>query len=148
VDDIPSDFDAIVCSLFLHHLDESAALQLLQKMGQAARPLVLVNDLERRTLGLLAARVVTRLLSASPVVHVDGPRSVEGAFTLDEARQLADRAGWAGAIATRHWPFRYLLYWRRHDVAGDTFVDQRGGTLVGRRRGSVRDRPERWPRWH
>lgn len=112
-DPIPADFDAVVCSLFLHHLDADRARQLLRSMGQAARQLVLVNDLERCTLGLLAARWVTRLLSSSPVVHVDGPRSVEGAFTVHEAKQLADEAGLVGAAVTRRWPFRYLLTWRR-----------------------------------
>jgi hypothetical protein len=73
----------------------------------------LINDLERRPLGLWLARYGGRLLSSSPVVHVDGPRSVEGAFTLAEARGLAEQAGLHGATIVRRWPFRYLLAWRR-----------------------------------
>ena len=46
-DPIPEGYDVIACSLFLHHLDEADAILLLQKMGAAARRLVLVNDLER-----------------------------------------------------------------------------------------------------
>jgi 2-polyprenyl-3-methyl-5-hydroxy-6-metoxy-1,4-benzoquinol methylase len=109
----PASFDAVVSSLFLHHLDEAQALQLLQNMARMARYSVLINDLERTPLGLLLARIGTRLLSASPVVHVDGPRSVEGAFTVDEARRLAERAGLSGARVSRHWPCRYLLSWGR-----------------------------------
>lgn len=112
-EEFPDGFDAIVCSLFLHHLDAPSARQLLGKMAQAARHLVLVNDLERSTRGLLLARAATRLLSASPVVHVDGPRSVEGAFTCQEALRLAEEAGLAGARVTRRWPCRYLLSWSR-----------------------------------
>ncbi len=112
-DDIPDGFDAIVCSLFLHHLAEDVAILLLQKLARAARHLVLIDDLERSLRGLLLARTATRLLSSSHVVHVDGPRSVEAAFTRDEARRLAEEAGLRGVTIERHWPCRYLLSWSR-----------------------------------
>src|SRR5262249_52402604 len=80
--------DAVTCSLFLHHLDEAQAVALLRRLAEAA-PLVLVNDLERSLGGLALAHVATRLLTTSEVVHADGPRSVEGAFTAAEARALA-----------------------------------------------------------
>jgi 2-polyprenyl-3-methyl-5-hydroxy-6-metoxy-1,4-benzoquinol methylase len=110
--DLPAGYDAVVCSLFLHHLTDEQAIALLRRMASAGR-LVLVNDLVRSRAGLLLARVGTRLLSLSPVVHVDGPRSVEGAFTIAEARGLAERAGLHGAIVTRRWPCRFLLTWHR-----------------------------------
>jgi hypothetical protein len=81
-------------------------------MAAAARRLVLINDLRRSAGGWLLAYVGTRLLSASPVVHTDGPRSVAAAFTPVELRQLAERAGLAGATVVRRWPFRLLLTWR------------------------------------
>ena len=109
----PDGFDAVVCSLFLHHLDEDQAVNFLGRMAATAGRLVLVSDLERSRAGLALARLGTRLLSASPVVHVDGPRSVEGAFTPDEVRSLAGRAGLRGATVVRRWPCRYLLAWAR-----------------------------------
>lgn len=112
-DDLPTGYDVLVSSLFLHHLEEERAVDLLRRMGAAARRLVLINDLARSRAGLLLAHVATRLLSASPVVHYDGPRSVEGAFTPDEALALAGQAGLTGATVTRRWPARYLLTWRR-----------------------------------
>jgi 2-polyprenyl-3-methyl-5-hydroxy-6-metoxy-1,4-benzoquinol methylase len=111
--ELPADFDVITTSLFLHHLDEADAVLLLRKMAQATRRLVLVNDLIRSRLGYLAAYFGTRLLSRSPVVHVDGPRSVEGAFTMSEARALAEQAGLHGADLSWRWPWRFLLVWRR-----------------------------------
>jgi ubiquinone/menaquinone biosynthesis C-methylase UbiE len=108
---LPDGYDAIVCSLFLHHLTAEQAVSLLRRMGAAAGRLVLVNDLVRSRIGLWVARVGTRLLSLSRVVHVDGPRSVEGAFTIPEARVLADRAGLHGAMVERRWPCRFLLTW-------------------------------------
>jgi hypothetical protein len=53
------------------------------------------------------------VLTTSAVVHVDGPRSVEAAFTLEEVRALADQAGLENATLARHWPYRFLLAWRR-----------------------------------
>ena len=106
-------YDAIMCSLFLHHLEEAQAISLLVRMAEMAGRLVLVNDLQRGAIGLLAAHLVTRLLTTSPVVRIDGPRSVEAAFTAAEARVLAERAGLCGARVSRRWPFRWLLTWRR-----------------------------------
>lgn len=112
-DDVPAGYDAVVCSLFLHHLDEPEAVRFLTKLRDTAKRLVLINDLRRCRAGLVLAHIGTRLLSRSPVVHVDGPRSVEGAFTLEEARVLAERAGLHGARVERRWPCRFLLTWRR-----------------------------------
>jgi hypothetical protein len=112
-DALPGGYDAVVGSLFLHHLTEDQAVRLLRGMAAAAGRLVLVNDLVRSRAGLLLAQVGTQLLTRSPVVHVDGPRSVEGAFTIEEARQLAERAGLVGATVARRWPCRFLLTWVR-----------------------------------
>lgn len=106
-------YDVVACSLFLHHLDEAAAVGLLRAMAAAARQLVLVNDLRRSLIGMVFAYLGTRLLSASPVVRHDGPASVAAAFTCGEARELARRAGLSGAEVRPRWPFRFLLRWRR-----------------------------------
>jgi 2-polyprenyl-3-methyl-5-hydroxy-6-metoxy-1,4-benzoquinol methylase len=110
---IPTGYDVITCSLFLHHLDEAQAVTVLGKMREAAGTLALVNDLERGRLGWWAAYVGTRLLTRSPMVHFDGVVSVEGAFTPEEALAVAHKAGWDGATVRRKFPFRYLLSWRR-----------------------------------
>ena len=112
-DPLPEDYDVILCSLFLHHLEEDQAVDLLQRMGRASRCLVLVNDLIRSPLGYGLAWAGCRLLSRSPIVHFDGPVSVQGAFQLSEVRALAARAGLEGAALRRSWPERYLLSWRR-----------------------------------
>ena len=106
-------YDAVTCSLFLHHIDEDQATAYLRWAAATAERLVLVNDLERGGLGLALAHLAVRLLTTSDVVQVDGPRSVEAAFTTAEARALAERAGLHGATVRRRWPFRYLLTWSR-----------------------------------
>jgi 2-polyprenyl-3-methyl-5-hydroxy-6-metoxy-1,4-benzoquinol methylase len=114
-DPLPEGFDVVVCSLFLHHLADQEAEEVLRRMKRAARCLVMVSDLRRTDLGYLLAWVGCRLLSRSRVFHVDGPRSVEAAFSTGEARQLAERAGLTGAIVSEQWPQRWVICWRRAD---------------------------------
>jgi hypothetical protein len=57
--------------------------------------------------------VATRLLTASPVVRVDGPRSVTSAFRVEDAQALASDAGLDGAVVRRCRAFRWLLRWDR-----------------------------------
>jgi len=107
-------YDVVMASLFLHHQEsDEAGRFLLRRMGEMAGRLVLVNDLIHGRLHLWLARVACRLLVSSAVVHTDGPRSVEAAFTRAEARQLAESAGLTGATVAWRWPFRFLLTWRR-----------------------------------
>lgn len=110
---LPARFDVVICSLFLHHLDAAEAVAILRSMSQAARRAVLVNDLVRSRSGYLLAVLGTRLLSRSRIVHIDGPLSVAGAFTPQEALQLSEQAGLNGATVSRHWPQRFLLTWSR-----------------------------------
>jgi 2-polyprenyl-3-methyl-5-hydroxy-6-metoxy-1,4-benzoquinol methylase len=109
-------FDAVICSLFLHHLDEAQAIGLLRTLPRVCDEgpaLILVNDLDRSVLGLGLAYLIPRLLTTSDVVHADATDSVRAAFTLAEALRLADQAGLHGAQIRRCWPFRWLLSWRR-----------------------------------
>ncbi len=112
-DPLPTGYDVLISSLFLHHLDELQGVALLRNMAHSAARLVLVSDLVRSPVGFGLAYVGTRLLSASPVVRTDGPRSVRAAWTLGEVRALAVRAGLKDAMVSRRWPCRFLLAWQR-----------------------------------
>ena len=109
---LPAGYHAIISNLFLHHLTDEQAVGLLSRMADATEAIVM-NDLRRCRLGYAAAGLGTRLLSRSRIVHTDGPRSVQAAFTPAEAFVLADRAGLRGARVTRLFPFRWLLTWSR-----------------------------------
>jgi SAM-dependent methyltransferase len=112
-DRLPTGFDAVTCSLFLHHLSEDEAVALLANMASAAGHRVLVNDLARSRFNYCAVWLACRLLTRSRVVRFDGPASVRSAFTPAEALALADRAGLSGASVRRKFPCRFLLSWRR-----------------------------------
>ena len=112
-DPLPTDYDAIYSTLFLHHLNEADGVKLLERMGTATRRAVLVDDLVRSRLGFALVWAGTHLLTMSPVVHTDGPLSVRAALNLSEARELAARAGLIGATFRRHWPERFLMTWSK-----------------------------------
>ena len=112
-DPLPSGYDALLASLFLHHLDDDDAVRVLRSMGEAAGRLLLIDDLVRSEAGYWLAWLGTRVLTRSEVAWLDGPRSVRGSFTPAEAVALAERAGLVGAHVERHFPQRYLLSWWR-----------------------------------
>lgn len=111
-DGLPGEYDLVCSSLFHHHLSREDAVDLLRRMAEAGCS-VLVQDLLRGRLGYVLAWSGLRLLSRSDVAHVDGPRSVRAAFTLQEARTMAEEAGLRGATVQRAWPERFILKWRR-----------------------------------
>ena len=113
VDSLPVDYDVVMCSLFLHHLDRRDAIRLLISMAKATRRIVLVNDLQRSRFGYVMAYVGCRLLTRSPVVRTDGPLSVRAAFSLKEVTVMAEEAGMPDARFSQHWPQRFLLSWER-----------------------------------
>jgi SAM-dependent methyltransferase len=108
---LPTDYDVIACSLFLHHLEELKAEAMLRGMAQAAGRMVVASDLRRSRVGYAMAWAACRILTRSPIVRVDGPLSVAASFTMGEARALAARAGLSGATVSSRWPQRYLLVW-------------------------------------
>lgn len=109
---LPEGFDIITCGLFLHHLTRDAAVELLREMGRRA-DVVIVSDLRRSMVGLIAAKLGVPVLTRSPVVHVDAPQSVRAAFTRPELAGMAHEAGLADARVKRGFAFRMLLTWSR-----------------------------------
>jgi 2-polyprenyl-3-methyl-5-hydroxy-6-metoxy-1,4-benzoquinol methylase len=109
---LPSGFDIVCSSLFLHHLSEEEAIKLLAKMAEAGRT-VFLQDLLRTRRGYWLALATLHFLSRSRVARVDGPRSVRASYRIPEVAALARRAGLEGARIVPCWPQRFALSWRR-----------------------------------
>jgi len=107
---LPTGYDLVTSSLFLHHLDDAAAVDLLRGMARAGGA-GLVQDLRRTGRGYVLAWSGLRLISRSRVAWVDGPRSVRAGFTLEEAAGLAAAAGLPHARIAHAWPERFVLSW-------------------------------------
>ncbi len=105
---LPTGFDVVTCSLFLHHLTYDQALNLLSKMAAAGR-LLLASDLRRCASGYFMAQLACHCLTTSPIVRYDGPQSVANAFTVSEILELCGNAGLVDATVHNVWPSRFLI---------------------------------------
>jgi len=105
--------DVVTSSLFLHHFGATDAVDLLREAARVARRGVVIGDLARSWPAWALTGLVTRVLTRSRLVHVDGPRSVRAAFGAAELADLADQAGLDGASVERQFPFRLILTWTK-----------------------------------
>lgn len=113
-DDLPEGaWDIVTNSLFLHHLSRPQVVATLAAMARRARVAVVVSDLRRSVIGWAVTWLMCRLVTRSPIVHFDGPASVQAAWTVDEVRQMAQEAGLEGARVEACWPWRMLLIWEK-----------------------------------
>ncbi len=112
-DPLPTDYDVVTCSLFLHHLDPPDVVEILRKMMLAAKTMVIVTDLVRSRTSYSLVWIASHLLSRSPIVRFDGPVSVRAAYTIRELQQMAEEAGMTGAIVENCFPCRMRLCWRK-----------------------------------
>ncbi|MEM9021387.1 MAG: methyltransferase domain-containing protein [Planctomycetota bacterium] len=106
---LPGAYDMVVCTLFLHHLTDEQIVKLLSQASRAQH--IVVSDLRRGRFAYAVTWLGTRLVTRSPIVHVDGPRSVRAALTPGELGALAQDAGLVGARVRRQWPMRMMLTW-------------------------------------
>ena len=110
-DALPDDYDIVMCSLFLHHLSDDEARSFLSNAAAAAKRSVLIHDLVRCRAGLWIAQIGLRLLFCNDVCVHDGPRSVKGAFTIEEMRMLAVDAGLDACRIETRFPYRFMFQW-------------------------------------
>ena len=89
VDRLPDDYDVVMCTLFLHHLTDADARELLRRMAQAARRCVLVDDLRRNRLGYFFAWAGA---AADSLSHRSHRRAALRAGRIHHCRNLSARA--------------------------------------------------------
>ena len=106
-------FDAVCCTLTLHHFGDDEAVALVAEMARVASGLVLVNDLERHALNYASARVLAwTLWRGNRLTRNDGPLSVLRSFTAEELLEVGERAGLGGLRVRRHFPWRLVMVGR------------------------------------
>jgi SAM-dependent methyltransferase len=107
-------FDYAVTSMFLHHLDEDAAVRVMGEMGRVARRGIIVSDLLRNRRAYAWISLFT--MTAGPMVRHDARVSVAQAFNEDEIVKLRDRAGIGFAHFHRHFGHRFVLAGERDNA--------------------------------
>ena len=85
-------FDAVGCSLFVHHLEPGQVIAFTREALRAARYAVLINDLIRSPLHLALIYAGFPLYRSRLTRH-DAPASVMRAYTLHEMKNMLLEAG-------------------------------------------------------
>ena len=96
-------FDVAHCSLLLHHLDPHDAVRTLCELGRVSTRGVVINDLRRGVLPLVATWASIVAFGRSPVTRHDGLVSARRAYTLDELDSLIARAGLLRRWRSNRW---------------------------------------------
>jgi ubiquinone/menaquinone biosynthesis C-methylase UbiE len=86
--------DLVFCSLALHHFAENDALTVLREMARVGSHGTACVDLVRSRLAAFCIWLLTTFLIRDPMVRHDARLSVRRAFTNQEMKALAHRAGW------------------------------------------------------
>ncbi|WP_373533043.1 methyltransferase domain-containing protein [Vampirovibrio sp.] len=107
------DYDFVISSMFLHHLDDDAAIQLLKSMAKKAQRGFVINDLQRHPLAWLGIRLLGWLTGKGKIFRYDSALSVKRAFTRKELESFCMRAGLPEAQVEHHFPFRWVIVWLR-----------------------------------
>ena len=96
-------FDVSHCSLLVHHMAPDEVVTVLRELARVARRGVVINDLRRGILPLLATMVSVAALGGSHVTRNDGLASARRAYTLHERDDLIGQAGLAVAWRSPRW---------------------------------------------
>jgi SAM-dependent methyltransferase len=88
-------FDVAHCSLFVHHFEPADVVAILAGMRRVSRRGVVINDLRRGVLPLVATAVSVAAFGRSSVTWRDGLTSARRAYTLPELDAMLQAAGLA-----------------------------------------------------
>lgn len=103
-------FDAVICTLTLHHFPDREAVTVVREMARVARRRIVVNDLRRSRTHHLGARLLSATVwRRSPITRHDAPLSVKRSFTVDDLRSIGEAAGLARFQVRRRFLFRVVL---------------------------------------
>jgi SAM-dependent methyltransferase len=100
--------DWIVSTLLLHHFSPEQNVRLLRELARVARRGIVLLDLRRHRIPLFFLWLAGRVVFKTRVSVQDGVASIRQAYTLEEARAIAEEA-LPGARVERALGFRLLI---------------------------------------
>ena len=101
--------DYYISSLFLHHLSPDKVKKLLAKTFQSANKGIIMSDLTRGWLPMVAFKISQPIFARNFLTRHDGMASIRRAYTPDELLHLAQAAGLSNTSVYRHWGWRMTL---------------------------------------
>ncbi|MCU1331945.1 MAG: hypothetical protein JWM08_937 [Candidatus Angelobacter sp.] len=110
-------FDAVGCSLFLHHLEPDEIVRFAREGLRVARHAFLIQDLQRHPLHL-ALSYLGAPLYRSRITRHDAPASVGRAYTVHEVRKILSSVAAVENIEIRtYFLFRMgVIVWKQPNM--------------------------------
>jgi len=106
-------FDAVTSAHFFHHFSPDENASILRESMRVAKRVVLVNDTRRHYIPLLFTKMLAWFHLVGRITRFDAPASVRRGYTVDEARDVAERAGAQRAEVLKLWPYRFgIVLWK------------------------------------
>ena len=102
-------YDVVFNSLFCHHFDDEALVEMLKWMYLNTREGFFIGDLHRHGLAYFSIKCLTQVFSKSHLVKNDAPLSVRRGFTKKEWRIHLENAGIQNYKIKWCWAFRHLI---------------------------------------
>jgi len=109
-------FDAVGCSLFLHHLDPAEIVRFVREGLRVARHAFLIQDLQRHPLHL-ALSYVAMPLYRSRITRHDAVASIQRAYTVEEVRRILALISAANVDIKKFFLFRMgVIVWKQPNM--------------------------------
>jgi len=110
-------FDAVGCSLFVHHLEPEQIVHFAREGLRVARHAFLIHDLRRHPLHLVLSYLGVPLYRSRLTRH-DAPASVRRAYTVEEIRDILEPVTAAANIEiTKSFFFRMgVIVWKQPNM--------------------------------
>jgi hypothetical protein len=93
--------DLVAVSMLAHHFEPDSVVQLFRACDRIARRAVVITDLRRAGLAVMAFRWGSRLLRFDPVTRADGMTSIRRGFTVAELGSLLATADVSARVFRR-----------------------------------------------
>jgi 2-polyprenyl-3-methyl-5-hydroxy-6-metoxy-1,4-benzoquinol methylase len=102
-------FDVVIGTLFFHHFTDEQLIHFFRRLKSQVRFGIVINDIHRHWFSFYSIKLLTRVLSKSPMVKFDAPLSVLRAFKKNELKNILDRAGFRHYSIHWCWAFRWQV---------------------------------------
>lgn len=107
------EYDILLSTLFLHHLDNQEINQLLKLSADKAKLGIIINDLHRSRWAYFLFNLLT-LFVPNPMIRQDGLTSILRGFKRPELQDFAKKISTAQSTIRWRWAFRYQWIIRTH----------------------------------
>lgn len=109
-------FDAVGCSLFLHHLEPAEIVRFVREGLRVARHAFLIQDLQRHPLHL-ALSYLGMPLYRSRITRHDAVASIQRAYTVEEVRRILASIAAANIEIKKFFLFRMgVIVWKQPNM--------------------------------